>query len=585
MSFTSQKRPLVNLEESGSCKSTSRVRPRIAANSQERRRDPQRKGGQFQLRFVIPSTDQGFPSLGWVRAIGTRIILFLFLLAVSDVLAAAGQLDLTRVAPFNNLASSRELKQDYINLSTKPYGREDLAISLLVPKEWRDIKITVAAGTLDKATEIFIPITEQRTPELEAGNALVQVLYHQLEMEIGLSDVVDAFLESSNLEVLMRRQGRYSGRDVDEVLARAVQEGETYLARLTFSRHGARVFLVNGSVKEAYVDRFAKVLGIAAVSLKVKQKSTSEFVQPMLRFSSKGKPELSFRYPASLWSVAEQKGPRAGVTTATLTLRVTGDTPGQGNTYASIYAEAVEKSEKTSPEQMFKDLKAVFVSTGFSFDTRLLMADIEPRLSAPLGKLERWAVTLDGLPAEVTLLLLPRGNRYIGMGLFSMRRSDNLFAWMTAGRVFEIVVGDLTGKKRSLSAFRKLVMPLEKELNQMLSETLSDFALAVSNSDFSAFHTKMAQLSQSQVTREKLYRSFSGFAGEDLDPVFYRQTAPRLVKPPYVQSDGVLVLEGYYPSRPLRTHFKLSYLYEDSAWKLLVFNIVLREGSTGSKTE
>lgn len=513
----------------------------------------------------------------------TWIVLSLFFLTINSHSAAAKQLDLARIAPVKNLASQQELKDNYVNLRAKPYDREDLAISLLIPKDWRDIPITTPAETLQKATEIFIPLTEQRAPKSEAGNALIEVRYNKLDMEIGLSDLVDAFLESSGYEVLMRRQGTYNQREIDEALIRAVQKDGNYLARLTFSRHGDRVFLVNGSVKEAYIDQYAKILGTAVVSFSVKQKSASEFAQPMSKFSSEGKPRLSFRYPTPYWSVEELKGYPAGVTAANLSLRVKGEPPEEGKTYASIFIEAVEKNTETSPDQIFKNLKGVFEKTGFSFNAKTLAMDIEPRFSAPLGKLERWDVTVEGLPAEAALLLLPRGKTYIGLGLFTMKRNDNPFGWMTAWRVFEIVAGDLTGKTQSFSAARKLVMPSDKELDQMMAETLGDFALAVNTSNFSQFHAKLAQNLQSQTTPKKLHSSFRSFTDKGLDPVFYTQNSPTLSTPPYVQRDGVLKLEGFYPTQPLKTYFKMNYLYEDTAWKLLGFHISLKKDPIGSQ--
>jgi F5/8 type C domain len=505
------------------------------------------------------------------------IVLFILLWSMNILLIAAEPLDLVRVAPVNNLASNQELKENYVNFSTKPYGREDLAIRLLIPKDWRDIPVTISTEMLQKATEIFIPLTEQRAPQQEAANALIEVRYSKLDMEIGLDDLVDAFLETFGYEVLMRRQGEYNRRDVDEVLVRAVQDDEKYLARLTFSRHGNRVFLVNGSVKESYIDQYAKILGIAAVSLTVKQKSASEFAQPMTKFSSKGKPGLSFRYPTTLWRIEEPEGYPTGVTVASLSLRVAGETPEVGKTYASIYVKAVEKNETISPNKIFNDLKEVFEKSGFTFRKKILVADIEPQLSTPLGKLERWDVTIDALAAEVTLLLLPKGDTFLGLGLFSMKRQDNIYGWMTAWRVFEIIVADLTGKSRSFSAARKLVMPSDKVLNKMIAETLEDFAIAVNTENFSHFHTKLAQNFQNQTTPKRLQNSFRKFSDKGLDPVFYKQTRSVLTTSPFVQNDGVLKLEGFYPTLPLSTLFRLNYFYEKSAWKLLGIHISLKE--------
>ncbi|MFW6140709.1 MAG: hypothetical protein ACOC5S_05080 [Acidobacteriota bacterium] len=58
---------------------------------------------------------------------------------------------------------------------------------------------------------------------------------------------MDFYLEANNLRVLMRRGGTYNQRKIDETLIYSETDSKSYVARMTFSRHGNRIFLVAGS--------------------------------------------------------------------------------------------------------------------------------------------------------------------------------------------------------------------------------------------------------------------------------------------------------------------------------------------------
>jgi hypothetical protein len=47
--------------------------------------------------------------------------------------------------------------------------------------------------------------------------------------------------------------------------------------------------------------------------------------------------------------------------------------------------------------------------------------------------------------------------------------------------------------------------------------------------------------------------------------------------PAKIDSDGVLIVQGYYPTTPHRIIFKLKYLEEESEWKLVGVDVNLKE--------
>ena len=52
--------------------------------------------------------------------------------------------------------------------------------------------------------------------------------------------------------------------------------------------------------------------------------------------------------------------------------------------------------------------------------------------------------------------------------------------------------------------------------------------------------------------------------------------SPKFDVEPTVNEDGILVLEGHYPTKPSRLMFKLSYIYEGVDWKLVGTNVNIK---------
>ncbi|MDY7034145.1 MAG: hypothetical protein SVY10_19845, partial [Thermodesulfobacteriota bacterium] len=208
------------------------------------------------------------PLYRWHINFSVGIVALLVLAMIPDVLAS-DSLEFLRMFQKNKMPSNQKIRQSYSNFTYKPYEREDLSFNILIPNnDWRDTPISIEPETLQQDTQQLIPLARQMAPEREKGEAKIEVGYMRLSMEMALYDYVNLFLQNNKdyFNLLMRRKGHYSMRAIEELLLTSEQDSKSYMARLTFSRHGDRVFLVSCSALESEFMRYAENFTAAAVS-------------------------------------------------------------------------------------------------------------------------------------------------------------------------------------------------------------------------------------------------------------------------------------------------------------------------------
>lgn len=121
-------------------------------------------------------------------------------------------------------------------------------------------------------------------------------------------------------------------------------------------------------------------------------------------------------------------------------------------------------------------------------------------------------------------------------------------------------------------------VPDESDLKAMTDTSVLAFGEAVKEKDFSDFYEDIASVWQKQTTPEKLQEAFKDFYGKNIDlPLAIKGMDPILNHPAKVGSNGVLVIQGYYPTKPNRVVFELKYLDEEDEWKLVGVDVNLKE--------
>jgi len=111
-------------------------------------------------------------------------------------------------------------------------------------------------------------------------------------------------------------------------------------------------------------------------------------------------------------------------------------------------------------------------------------------------------------------------------------------------------------------------IPSENELNAMVLETLLAFNKGVKEKSFVALREQGSSAFHEALSAEKLLESFKGFVDKDVDISPIEKVPLVFENPPVIDSEGVLILKGYYPTKPKQVVFGLKYALESSGWKL-----------------
>lgn len=165
--------------------------------------------------------------------------------------------------PTYNIFSDEELRQDFLRIEYgEPLDRPELGFLLLVPKSWEEVPLTISRETLEHDDERMVSLALLKAPEKDVQ---VEVAYCRVPQTIAVEDWARAYLEGNRLEVVHFQTGTFSGRQVFDTLLKAAED---YKVRMTFSRHGDKIFVVSGSAAASLYEKYMKVIGLAAVSFR-----------------------------------------------------------------------------------------------------------------------------------------------------------------------------------------------------------------------------------------------------------------------------------------------------------------------------
>ena len=120
------------------------------------------------------------------------------------------------------------------------------------------------------------------------------------------------------------------------------------------------------------------------------------------------------------------------------------------------------------------------------------------------------------------------------------------------------------------------IIPTDSDVIKLVNGSIQLFGEAVKNEDFSVFHSLVAKIWQAQTTPEDLKASFITFIDNKVDLTVLSNTTPFLSEKPIIDSDGLLILKGYYSYQNYPpVNFQLKYIYEYPEWKLVGIKIDL----------
>jgi hypothetical protein len=122
-------------------------------------------------------------------------------------------------------------------------------------------------------------------------------------------------------------------------------------------------------------------------------------------------------------------------------------------------------------------------------------------------------------------------------------------------------------------------VPSERELKTLTRESLLNFNRAIQAQDFTAFHKQISAVWREQITPATLKGIFQTFIEQEIDLAPVASLEPVFDQPAAIDDDGVLVVQGHYPTRPSVVQFRLKYLKEKSAWRLVGIKVDVKPSS------
>ncbi|TWU25573.1 hypothetical protein [Bythopirellula polymerisocia] len=125
------------------------------------------------------------------------------------------------------------------------------------------------------------------------------------------------------------------------------------------------------------------------------------------------------------------------------------------------------------------------------------------------------------------------------------------------------------GAGLNAAATEDVPIPTKAEAAVLIKDTTRDFAAAINSKDYTQFHADLAKEFQEQVPLEKFNEIFSVFIESEVDLSVLENLQPMFTAEPALSAEGVLLLEGYFASKPSRVKFSYKYVLRGTKWELL----------------
>jgi hypothetical protein len=118
-------------------------------------------------------------------------------------------------------------------------------------------------------------------------------------------------------------------------------------------------------------------------------------------------------------------------------------------------------------------------------------------------------------------------------------------------------------------------VPSSRALEALVKSALLSLNDANVTGDYRVFHAKLSKPFREQFPPARLRETFREFADQHVDYDIIAAYEPAYSRPPALDDDGKLLVEGYFPTEPKRLNFKLDFIPSDGEWKLISIRIRL----------
>ncbi len=118
-------------------------------------------------------------------------------------------------------------------------------------------------------------------------------------------------------------------------------------------------------------------------------------------------------------------------------------------------------------------------------------------------------------------------------------------------------------------------VPSERALEVLVKTSLLTFNDANVTGNYTVLHQKLSKPFRQEFPPERLQEAFKEFREKNIDIELVAALKPAYEPAPSIDSEGKLVVKGYFPTEPIRVNFNLAFIPSDGEWKLIRLNVKL----------
>ena len=118
-------------------------------------------------------------------------------------------------------------------------------------------------------------------------------------------------------------------------------------------------------------------------------------------------------------------------------------------------------------------------------------------------------------------------------------------------------------------------VPTERGLEVLVKTSLLSFNDANITGNYTVLHDKLSKPFRQEFPPERLKEAFKDFSEKNIDIELVAVLKPTYEPAPAIDSEGKLVVRGYFPTEPIRVNFNLAFIPSDGEWKLIRLNVKL----------
>jgi hypothetical protein len=128
-------------------------------------------------------------------------------------------------------------------------------------------------------------------------------------------------------------------------------------------------------------------------------------------------------------------------------------------------------------------------------------------------------------------------------------------------------------------------VPGADAVESLVKRNLMTFNDANATGNYTVLHARSARQLQARYSPEQLKETFKAFHDRQIDISAVLTQRPVYSAAPAIDNEGILVIDGYFATRPRRVNFRLRLLPAEGDWKILAINVAMPADAEPSETK